>query len=526
MVDQRRLFLFSSFACALGFAACGDGSGDTRDTDSLSTTLPTTQTSTATMTQGGSETGSDSESSGASEAGSETQGSTDATTVDPSEGSSGGSGCGDGVVDDGEVCDDGPQNGGYGFCLADCSGLGPHCGDGIIHPTEGETCDDGDTIDDNSCNNNCEPVPCDQQGGNDGGEVLSYIWIANDTQGTVSKINTVTAVEEGRYRVEGARPSRTSVNLQGDVAVSSREPGAVTKIAAQLDDCIDTNQNGMIETSQGPDDILPLGEDECVLWRRSIPSPNYDNGPRATAWVAEKQDPVTCDYPEARLWMAWRDNDKNAHFELIDGVTGDTIETIVHPYPDGDGSKNPYGGAVDRDGNFYVTGVRAQDVLKVDIETGVVTNLGEPPGSPRRYGMTLDAQGDLWAGGYDGAIHRWHHDSNTWTVYPDGTGADLRGIAVDSENQVWAARSSPCQLAHFDSETETFVNASIPLPGCDTPWGVAVDFEGNVWVVDRGDKAYKIDRNTYEVLAIVTGLVDPYSYSDMTGAALKLQEIG
>jgi len=508
--------------------ACGDSSNDTRGSDSQttisSTSAPTSgasQTAGASETTGGSEAGSDTEAS--SEA---TQASTDPTSGDPSSETLTDNSCGDGVIGDDEVCDDGPQNGDYGACMADCSGLGPHCGDGIIHPTAGEICDDGDTIDDNSCNNNCEPVPCDEQGGGDGGEVLSYIWIANDTQGTVSKINTQTAIEEGRYRVEGARPSRTSVNLRGDVAVSSRDPGAVTKIAAQLDDCIDTNNNGVIETSTGPDDILPLGEDECVLWRRTISSPNYDNGPRATAWVAEKQDLVTCDYPEARLWVAWRDNDKVAHFELLNGETGNTISTVTAPYPDGDGSKNPYGGAVDSDGNFYVTGVRAQPVMRVDIETQDVTNLGEPPGSPRRYGMTLDAAGDLWAAGYGGEIHRWRQDNNTWTVYDDGTGGDLRGIAVDSENQVWAARSSPCELAHFDIDSESFVNTSIPLPDCVTPWGVAVDFEGNIWVVDRGNKAYKIDRNTYEILAIVTGLVDPYSYSDMTGSALKLQEIG
>ncbi len=41
---------------------------------------------------------------------------------------------------------------------------------------------------------------------------LSYIWIANTTQETISKINTETMVEEGRYRAKatGGDPSRTS----------------------------------------------------------------------------------------------------------------------------------------------------------------------------------------------------------------------------------------------------------------------------------------------------------------------------
>jgi cysteine-rich repeat protein len=61
--------------------------------------------------------------------------------------------CGDGVVDGDEVCDDGVNDGSYGGCMPDCSGLGPHCGDGREQP--GEACDDADEIDGNGCNNDC-----------------------------------------------------------------------------------------------------------------------------------------------------------------------------------------------------------------------------------------------------------------------------------------------------------------------------------------------------------------------------------
>jgi len=51
--------------------------------------------------------------------------------------------CGDGIVVKGEVCDDGPLNGTYGHCNQTCTGLGPHCGDGVLQAVEGEECDDG-----------------------------------------------------------------------------------------------------------------------------------------------------------------------------------------------------------------------------------------------------------------------------------------------------------------------------------------------------------------------------------------------
>ena len=51
--------------------------------------------------------------------------------------------CGDGILEIGEECDDGADNGkgGYGTCGADCTLQAGLCGDGVIQP--GEDCDDG-----------------------------------------------------------------------------------------------------------------------------------------------------------------------------------------------------------------------------------------------------------------------------------------------------------------------------------------------------------------------------------------------
>lgn len=50
--------------------------------------------------------------------------------------------CGDGVISDGEICDSGDNNGLYGYCKSDCTGMGEYCGDSITNGTE--NCDDGD----------------------------------------------------------------------------------------------------------------------------------------------------------------------------------------------------------------------------------------------------------------------------------------------------------------------------------------------------------------------------------------------
>jgi cysteine-rich repeat protein len=57
--------------------------------------------------------------------------------------------CGNDIVDLGEVCDDGTDNGQYAVsptgknCLPNCQGYGPYCGDGVLQPVFGEQCDEG-----------------------------------------------------------------------------------------------------------------------------------------------------------------------------------------------------------------------------------------------------------------------------------------------------------------------------------------------------------------------------------------------
>ncbi len=61
--------------------------------------------------------------------------------------------CGNGVVDPGEICDDGELNGNAGACTANCQGRLVVCGDGLVQG--GEACDDGNAKDGDGCNSDC-----------------------------------------------------------------------------------------------------------------------------------------------------------------------------------------------------------------------------------------------------------------------------------------------------------------------------------------------------------------------------------
>ena len=70
--------------------------------------------------------------------------------------------------------------------------------------------------------------------------------------------------------------------------------------------------------------------------------------------------------------------------------------------------------------------------------------------------------------------------------------------------------------------TATTGNPGVQIPGCSTPVGISIDAQGFVWVPDQGASvAFKVDPNSYQS-STITGLVQPYTYSDMTGAGLGL----
>jgi hypothetical protein len=343
-----------------------------------------------------------------------------------------------------------------------------------------------------------DPCAGDGAGGGGGGQnlELSYIWIANSSQGTISKINTQTMIEEGRYQAKPANgdPSRTSVNLQGDVAVANRN-GGVAKFWANIENCQDTNGMPGIQTSSGGNDVLPWGEDECLAWYTEL---NCGSN-RPAAWTPGEYSQSACGYVGAKLWTAC-----DSDVLLLNGETGAIEQTIP-----GIGSFF-YGGAADADGNFWGLDTSGSQLVRVDIDDFSVQTW--PLGPTRGYGITVGPEGRPWTCG-GGGVARFNLDTETWdTAGSSGIG----GCMADGEGRIWHSDSSGMLLG-YNIETLA-VDAQVQLP--EYVHGVSIDFDGYVWGVSfAGSNAYRADPSTGDVQTF-DQLVGAYTYSDMTGFAL------
>ena len=258
-MTMPRLFNVATMTAWCLLSACGDNGGasasagstgvgpdatDTTATGATTSTATTAPTTTA-PTEGGSNSASASESTAGSDASSDTQSSSSASGTTTTGDSATVADASSGDTTDGVSASDGSSGPGTTSTTGPGTSTGPDTGTGT---------DTGEPP--------CEPGAV--------GEEFSFAWIANTDQGSVSKINTDTMVEMARYYTDpvqsgAASPSRTSVSLDGRfVVVSNRDTGSITKIAANEADCVDKNNDGMIQTSKDKAQLLPYAQEECI----------------------------------------------------------------------------------------------------------------------------------------------------------------------------------------------------------------------------------------------------------------------
>jgi sugar lactone lactonase YvrE len=359
---------------------------------------------------------------------------------------------------------------------------------------------------------------------------FSYIWIANSSQGTVTKLNTQTMIEEGRYltRADGlGNPSRTSVSIDSRAVAVANRSGGLIKIWALPEFC-DPMANGQAGLQTADDlDYLPWGEDDCVAWFTAF---DYTTQ-RPVAWGPGALDRSSCEFEGQVVWTAGCSNQQWAQVHRVDGDTGVVLDTI-----DVTGFEcsvfSPYGGAVDQNGDFWMSnygpGSPPSRLAHIAAD-GTLVEVISPP--VVAYGIAVDSNGRVWlasAGASAGAsAARYSPDSGTWDLADDHVANAYSGIQQDSLGRMWMnywtydGVGPNSGLVYIDSETMA-VGPPFDI-GCgpSSCRGVSVDLDGNVWSTSMGEnRAFRFDPDTLQ-LDTYDQLVFPYTYSDMTGWALQ-----
>ncbi len=300
-----------------------------------------------------------------------------------------------------------------------------------------------------------------------------FIWIANSAENTVSKLSTRTGEELDRFHV-GIDPSRTAVDLDGDVYVAGRESHELTKIAAH--------------------DCLGAG---CVVF--TVPT---CQGARGVAVDAHNQ-----------VWVGGQTDDQTACLQLHDPDTGEVLASYSTM------AGRVYGLALDSRGQVWGVLNPGNQLARLG-RSGRSVELYDPPEGASLYGIAVDLQGRIWCGDNSrGGVLRFDPGTSHWESFGDDEGAG-RGVAADAAGHIWVADSGRALLLKFDGATGEIVGRF--ETGGIGPVGVAIDSEQFVWVVNQGtDTAARIEPRRGSIVGAYPVGRGPYTYSDMTGYALN-----
>ena len=345
---------------------------------------------------------------------------------------------------------------------------------------------------------------------------FDYLWVADTSEGQLSKLDTDTMQEVARYMTRAdtdGSPSRTSVSVDGKAVAVANRAGGVTKVWAELEDCLDTNGVAGIQTSSGTGDILGWGEDECVAWY--APMDGWTKN-RPVAWGPGTFNEQTCTWEDQVVWTAGCINTQPVAAKL-DGETGEVLADFVIE-GGACGYAGPYGGAIDPDRNFWFSfNDNTHPLTRIDHETHEIKQWDLPITPP--YGIAVDAKGRPWFNVYgDTGLVRFDPETETWanTVGdPQITPQKMGGLAQGAGGLIWTLSGTTGVVG---VDPDTLQVEKVFESDTEVGRGISVDGKGRIWRVG-GQAAVRFDPNTGDH-ATFTGYTFAYTYSDMTGFGL------
>ncbi len=353
--------------------------------------------------------------------------------------------------------------------------------------------------------------------------IMPYIWVPNSNQATVSKIDSRTGRELARYVVcpqTNANPSRTTVDLEGNCWVANRQTGTVVKIALlEAGTALDRNANGEIDTSTDSngdgiitsDEMLPWGQDECVLFEVVV-IPGLERTVRPgefSAYVNDYWNPgprgLALDSSN-NLWIGTYGSKK---FYYLDGSTGQITKMIDVSSV----NHTSYGAVIDKYGTIWSSGQDKNHVLRLNPTDNSYSVI---PVGHYVYGLGIDKNDHLFITGWQSSkLSRIDIVSGTveWTK---DSAYGTKGVAVTNDGDVWVACALGNSILRYSNDG--VLTNTIASVGTE-PTGIAIDAAEKVWFVDNGDSYIKrIDpaTNTIDLAKSISGTTH-YGYSDMTG---------
>lgn len=336
---------------------------------------------------------------------------------------------------------------------------------------------------------------------------FNFIWVPNTVDGTVSKIDTFTATEVGRYAVCGG-PSRVAVDLVGNAWVGCQSDGGVVKIAAQKKNCVDKNKDGIIQSSFNMAPICDTpGCDECVQFL-VYPEGKIGN-PGVRGLAIDKFN---------HAWVGFYNAAKVDRLAPEDGTKEEQIDLK---------GCSPFGLVLDFKGVLWAQGFGCGFLLRIDVNAKQIAKYKPQYGNYAAMGIAVDKFERVWlggswnVGGLASGAARFDPVANEWK-FAVGSEPSI-GVASSSDGFIYIANDVKSTIGKIDAFDTTYKGA-ISLKGgilgnqSREPHGLGIDNQGYVWSTNFGaDTVSKVDPYKMQLVAEIKVGAWPDAYGDLTG---------
>ena len=372
------------------------------------------------------------------------------------------------------------------------------------------------------------------------GTTFPVMWIANAGEDTLSKIDTNTGRETGRYRTwfgaggfgnhgafSGPAPSRSAVDIDGNVYIANRHfdgrAPMVMKVLAdssitrpgQTGTSTDLDNSGTISAAETKDVVNGAGanfdcsatacesRDERVAWTSTLPAGDANGWGRAL-----------CIGTDGNLWVGVFNTQRYYKLRATDGAI------IGGPYAV---PWTPYGCLVDVNGILWsasLGGVLGRLDTNAANPAATATAFND---SSSNYGIAL-GNGKVYVASTSNQGYReFTPGANTFTTPGGSKGFSSTGISVDGFGNIWTGPYTTGGVRKYDKTSGALLcSGANQFAGSIETRGVIVDADNNIWQINRHTNSVAKYRGTdcAPLGAYPVGF-DPYTYSDATGFAAR-----
>ncbi len=207
---------------------------------------------------------------------------------------------------------------------------------------------------------------------------------------------------------------------------------------------------------------------------------------------------------EGDVWLADYGNARVEEFVPVSS----TFEYLSQFGSEGTGTgqfKKPGGVAIDGEGHVWVADTANNRIQEFSATGAFIRQFGSKGTGNGQfespYGLTIDGKGNLWVA--DMGNSRVQEFSSTGTYMSQIKTSYPLGVVVDSGEHVWVTNlfAKVTELGMTGETIRTFGSEGTENGKLKTPWGIAIDKEGHVWVADEGNNRVQKFSSTGEYLA-------------------------